>query len=873
MRWRRRSPDDFSSEVQAHLDLETERLIEEGASPAAARDAARRAFGNVTRARERFYEASRWIWIEQFAQDLRYAWRSLRQSPSFVATTVLTLAVGLGLVTVAFTVFNAYFLRPFAVRDPSSLHQIAWRAQDGAGQSFRWRDYIALRDRHDVFEAVTAESTRFVSSNGRPLAVALVSDNYFESLAPAVLLGRSIGQVDAGGTSGNPLVLSDQGWARLFSRDPHAIGREVDLNGQAFVVIGVLRPEFSGLGDSPRDAWVQLTTYAVSSKPELIGPEQPRSVEIVARLRSNVTAAQAQAALTTFMSEAVPAQPSGAPYRNVRAEVRPQSSPNPLSFQMLAVVSPIFAAFALVLITACANVSNVMLARAIARHREIAVRLSLGASRGRVVRQLLTEGLVIAALSGLAGLALASWALRGATTLFFSTLPTSAADILRLASLDIDRRVFLFALTVAAAATLMFALLPALQASRLPLTDALRGVRTGTRRGSRMRSALVVGQVAVSLILVILALTLSRNGAGMSAIDLGYATTGVMSVNVRGEEAGIVPRLAAVMSAEPRVGEVAVTSGNPLFVRERSVAAAADSSAGARPTRYTFVSPEYFSILRIPIQRGRTFAADEAATAARVAIVSTATAEAFWPAQDPIGKVIRIERPDGRPVDDLPGYTHATVVGTVPDVVSGLLIDGEDAGHIYLPADANSTQVEAVLLRGRADRGLDPQTLQELFKRVGPDPQAFEALTLDEMRALQLYPLRAASWVGTLLGVVALALSVSGLYGVLTYTLSQRTKEIGIRMALGATAGAVVRLVMGQSARLAGVGAAIGLVVAFAALKMLSAAIQLNEVSLLDVVAFGTGLGVVMAATALAAYHPARGAARVDPAQTLRADA
>ncbi len=873
MSWRRRSPDDFTSEVQAHLELETERLIEDGLSPADARDAARRAFGNVTAARERFYEASRWIWIEQFVQDLRYAWRSLRQSPSFVATTVLTLAVGLGLVTVAFTVFNAYFLRPFAVRDPSSLHQIAWRAQDGAGQSFRWRDYVTLRDRHDLFEAVTAESTRFVSSNGRPLAVALVSDNYFESLAPAVLLGRPIGRVDAGGTSGNPLVLSDQGWTRLFSRDPDVIGREVDLNGHAFVVIGVLRPEFTGLGDSPRDAWVQLTTYAVTSKPQLIGPEQPRSVEIVARLRPDVTPAQAQGALATFMSEAVPALPSGDPHRNVRAEVRPQSSPNPLSFEMVAVMSPIFAAFALVLVTACANVSNVMLARAIARHREIAVRLSLGASRGRVVRQLLTEGLVIAILSGLAGLALAAWALRGATTLFFSTLPTSAADILRLASLDIDRRVFFFSLVVAAAATLMFALLPALQASRLPLTDALRGQRTGTRRGSRLRSALVVGQVAMSLVLVILALTLSRNGAAMSAIDLGYASTGVMSVNVRGDEAGLVPRLAAVLSADPRVAEVAVTGGNPLFVRERSVAAAADSAAGARAIRYTFVSPEYFSILRIPIQRGRTFRADEGATAARVAIVSTATADAFWPGQNPIGRTIRIERPEGRPVDDLPGYTHATVIGTVADVVSGLLIDGPDGGHIYLPTDANGPHAEAIMLRGRADRSLDPQAMQDLFKQAGPDPQVFEALSLDEMRALQMYPLLAASWVGTLLGIVALALSVSGLYGVLTYTLSQRTKEIGIRMALGATAGAVARLVMGQSARLAGLGAAIGLAAAFAALKALSAAIQLKQVSLLDVVAFGAGLAVVTAASALAAYHPARGAARVDPAETLRAEA
>jgi predicted permease len=871
MFWRRRTDEDFSREVQAHLDLETDRLIGEGLSPADARDAARRSFGNVAATRERFYEASRWMWAEHFAHDLRYALRGLRHSPAFLATTVLTLAVGLGLVTVAFTVFNAYFLRPFAVRDPSSLHQVGWQSQDNGGRLFRWRDYEAIRERRDLFDSVVAENTRFVSSNGRPLAVALVSANYFESLGPAVLMGRAIGSADATGI-GNTAVLSHQGWTRLFSRDPEVIGRELDLNGHRFMIVGVLRPEFTSLGDSPRDAWVPLTTYAAVAKPDLVGLDQPRSVEIVGRLRPGITAAQAQGALTPLIQSTVDPKSGGQPEQNVRAEVFQQSSPNPLSLQMLAVMSPVFAAFALVLITACANVSNVMLARAIARHREIAVRLSLGASRGRIVRQLLTEGLVIAVLSGLAGLALAAWTLRAATTLFFRTLPTSAADILRLAPIDIDLRVFVFALVVAALATLMFALLPALQASRLPLTDALRGQRTGTLRGSRLRSALVAGQVTVSLVLVIVAVTLGRNGSAIGSTDLGYDTRGVLSINVRGAERAFVPKLAAVLATDPRVEQFAVTGSNPLFVRERSIAAAAEGAPGASASRYTFVSPEYFSILRIPILSGRGFRPDEANTAARVAIISTATATTFWPGESPIGKTIRIERPEGRPVEELPGYTQVTVVGTVRDVVSGMMIDGYDTRHIYLPADAESPHAMALLARGRSERALGPEALQDLFRKAGPDPQVFEALPLDEMRALQMYPLLAASSVGTLLGLVALALSVSGLYGVLTYTLTQRTKEIGIRMALGATAGAVMRLVMGQSARLAGIGAAIGLVVAFAVLKVLSSAVQLERVSLLDGVAFGAGLALVMAATALAAYHPARRATRVDPSQTLRSD-
>lgn len=873
--WRHRSQTDFSDEVEAHLDLETDRLVADGWSPDAARDAARRSFGNVAAVKERFYETSRWMWLEQLAQDLRYAWRGMRQSRAFVATTVLTLAVGLGLATVAFTVFNTYVLRPFAVRDPSSLHQMYWHSQDAGGRSFRWRDYEELRGRRDLFDAVIAEHSRFVSSNGRPLAAFLVSDNYFEALGVRFALGRPLTSRDAGRT-GNAVVLSHQAWTRLFGRDPAALGRALDLNGRPFVIVGILGPEFTGLDEFPRDVWVPLTLYAAAAAPELVGPHQPGQIEITVRLRPGVSAERAQSALTPVMARVVDRENRNDANAAIRAEVRRHSSPSPMSLDTLALLAPIFAAFALVLVTACANVSNVMLARAIARHREIAVRLSLGASRGRVVRQLLTEGLLIAVLAGAAGLALASGTLRAATAIFFSTLPPSAAAIFRVAPLAIDHRVFLFALCVAAGATLMFALVPALQASRMTLTDALHGQGGSARHGSTLGSALVVAQVAVSLVLVIAALTLARNGAAIGAIDLGLETRGVISVNVRGEEPGLVGRLATVLASEPRVAEFAATGGNPLFVRSRIIAAAPAETrvaASAVATRYTFVSPEYFSILRIPIVRGRGFRPDEGRSSARVTVVSTATASAFWPGDDPIGKTIRIERPDGRPVDELPGYSYVTIVGTAKDVVSGMMVDGRDPGHIYLPTSAADSHAVALLLRGRANRDLSPDILQQVFQRVGSDPQVFEALPLDEMRALQMYPLLAASWIGSLLGAVALALSISGLYGVLTYTLTQRTREIGIRMALGATAGAVVRLLIRQTARLAGLGVTIGLVVALGVMATLSAAIRLQHVSLLDIVAFGSGLLVVMAASALAVYHPARRATRIDPSETLRADA
>jgi ABC-type antimicrobial peptide transport system permease subunit len=264
-------------------------------------------------------------------------------------------------------------------------------------------------------------------------------------------------------------VLSYDAWTRLFDRAPGVLGRPFDLNGRPFTIVGVAGNGFNGLEDS-RDVWVPLTTYAALEVPALVGPSQPREIAITTRLADGVTAAQAESALSPLMGELFDGQ------ENVRVEVRSQSALNSLTYGDLMLLSPIFAAFVLVLVTACANVSNVMLARAIARHREIAVRLSIGASRSRIVRQLLTEGLLVSILAGMAGLAVAAWGLRAATTLLLGTLPPSVVGIVRLAPMTFDYRVFLFALIVATAATLLFALLPALQASRPRLTDALHGV-------------------------------------------------------------------------------------------------------------------------------------------------------------------------------------------------------------------------------------------------------------------------------------------------------------------------------------------------------------------------------------------------------------
>ncbi|HEY2433566.1 MAG TPA: ABC transporter permease [Vicinamibacterales bacterium] len=850
---RRRDDDDFAAEVQAHLDLEADRLIADGMRPAEAPAAAHRAFGSAVRAREDFHERGRSVGLEQFCQDVRYAWRTLRGSPAFLMTTVVTLAVGLSLLTVAFSVFNAYVLRPFAVADPYRLYRLAWRAPGAVGNAFPWRDYDELRARTDLFDAVIANEMRFVSSEFGPLVVSAVSDNYFPTLRPRLAAGRPLAAVDRG----QPVVLIRQQAAkRLFGGDREALGRTFTLDTTPVTVVGVVRDEFGGLDDFPYDLWRPAA------------PDGAGSTPVVVRLRAGVSPVQAALRLQEFATRLAPPDVPG---RDVRAVLVPSGTPNPLSVEIVALLSPVFAAFLLVLLAACVNVSNVMLARAVSRHREIAVRLSLGASRARIVRQLLTEGLLIAVLAGGAALVLAAWLVRAAVVILFSTLPPFVASLLRVAPTPLDWRVFVFAFGCALSTTLGFALVPALQASRRPLTDALRGQLTGRPSASRARHALVVVQVALSIMLVVTALVLARNFTALVRLDLGYSTKDVYSINVRGEQDRLVRPVAEALSIDPRIESIAVTSGNPLFVT-RSVPMGAGGAAALTPTMYTFVSPEFLPMLRVPILRGRAFTADEARRAARVALVSDSTARAFWPGHDPIGAALAIQRPAPPRTDGIDGYAQVTVVGVVPDMVSGIMMEGSDRAHIYLPAAAADPHVSALLIQPRDPAAFRPDMLRETFRRLRLDPDTFEVISLDEMRDTQVYPVRAASWVGALLGGIALLLSVSGLYGVLAYTLAQRRREIGIRMALGATAKAVVGLMLRQTARTAGTGVAIGLALAFAALAALASAVELRAVSILDPIAFAAAAVTVAAAAALAAYVPSRRAARVDPAETLRAE-
>ena len=835
--------------------------------------------------------------IDSFHRDIRYAARGLWRDRTFTLTTVSTLTVAIALVAVVFTIFNAYVLRPYAVRDPYSLYEVRWKSRPlgsaptrwaQSGRTFRWSDYQELQRHREVFDAVIAERNRSVMSDGTPLLAAFVSGNYFETLGGRVQLGRSLAGFDAQlPGAGSVIVLSDQAWTRVFDRDPTVIGRAVRLNGETLTVVGVMAEEFVGLNDTPPDLWVPATMHGAVIKQDLFGATEPRELAVIARLRHDKTPDQATAALAAVMP-VLTDRPASV------AELLPQATPAPLTLELIGVLSPVFAAFAVVLLAACANVSNVMLARATARRTEIAMRLSLGASRGRVVAQLLTEGLLIAAMAGVVALGLASLVIRTGLQIFFLTLPPSAASVARVVPLDFDYRVFAFTLVTSGLTTIMFALVPALQATRGTLTGALRGETAGLR-ASTLRNVLVVGQVTASLVLIVLATTLVRNAVALKRTDVGFDTSALFSIRQRAAGAGLITRAHDALAGDGRFSAIALTSRNPLFGEQprtfiRTTPGSASPSSGGPERRrdgvattYMHVSPEYFAALGVTIVQGRGFDAGEARAESHVAVVSASAAQALWPGGNALGQTFRMWLPPEVPADAITRSDlfstkdieeksfDVVVIGVAADIANEMVYQGRRVPHLYMPTARAGSQARSLLVRGRSAADVR-DAVQAVLRDVDANPLAFEALPLEEAIALQMYPLTVASWIGMLLSAVALALSVSGLYGVMTYGISHRMKEIGIRMALGASSRAIVRLVLSQSGRLVAIGVAIGATLSFSALALLRAVVEMKNVSILDPGAFMAAMAILLLAGAAAAYLPSRRATRIEPWKVLRGE-
>lgn len=827
------------------------------------------AFGSVAMALEDSRAVWRFSWLESVLQDIRYAVRGFRKSPGFALAVVGTIGAALGLNTTMFTVFNAYVLRPFAVQNPWALYGFSWYGKNGQGHRFTWAQYQDLAARKSPFSDVIAAENLQADVEGRSLFGQLVSGNYFTMLGAGVAEGRPLLPRDASAPgSGTVMVVSYDAWQNKFGADPSLVGKTLHLRGHAFEVVGIASPAFAGLEGFPGGFWIPLTMDgAVQDGRDLLAFPQPERLKLIGRLREGMLPETAKAALMAWsgLGGNLPRE-----QRPVGVVIQSSATTVPLTRDTILTFIPLFTAFGLVLLIACANVSNMMLARALSRQREIGIRVSLGAGRARLVRQLLTESVLLAAPAAVLGLAISQLTIEVARRVVFATVPAAFGRLLMLPALTPDWRVFGFILLASVVATLMFGMVPAVQTTRSRLVEANRGDFSSNYRPARLRNVLLATQVAVCSLLLIMTAIVLRSQGRVTARTIGLDLNGVWDVNMAGKyQAKATERLAAM----PGVEAIAEAWHAPLYGSDRRVALVPSGSHVAVRTGYNLVSAGYFAVFRISILRGRAFTDVESDAGTPVAVVSESAAHRLWPGREAIGQTVSIPRVDHKDpsFDRVPDYTEARVIGVARDVLSGYLatsVDREGA-MVYFPTNAQAANNDSILVRMS---GNPYQTRQRVVAALdGIAPSIYDQLNpMDDVLAMQVYPFQVVFWVAAFLGGLALVMTVSGIYGVMSYLVNQRTKEIGIRVALGAAAGDVVRMIVRQSARLALIGVGVGVTLALAIAPVF--AHQIEAIHPYDAMAYGGAVLVVMTAAVAAAFAPSRQAVRVDPMTALRCD-
>ncbi len=854
---------ELDEELRYHLDREIERNVAAGVPPAEARLLSARAFGNVTYLKEEVRDSWGVGWFDALRQDIRFALRGFRRSPAFVATVVLTIALALGLNTSAFTIFDAYVLRPLAVRDAGSLYEVSVRDHRGRGARLSWQRYQVLRAL-----PITAEgfAYAFVSArfNEHPMFGSVVSGDALRVLGATPELGRLLLDEDAAPPSGEPvMVLSYRAWQSTFGADSSIIGQTVVVHGLPVTVVGVTAKRFTGIGAVPPDFWAPLTLLSrLAGTDDPFGSRESAVLRAVLRLKPGVTERRAQAALAVWAAGATINLPDT--LRWTRADLVSVATALPLTAETISIFAPAAVAFGLVLLIACANIANVMLARGIARQREIGIRLALGAAQSRLVRQLLTESTALAIAAAALGFVISRLTIDIGVRVMFASAPAAFVPHMRVAPLAPDLRVFGFLFVVSLASALAFGLFPALQATRLNLVQASRGDFDAGLRLGHLRGALVVAQIGVCSLLLIVTGILLRGARSTQRQEVGMRTHDVVALRLDARAPASVLRR---LRSEPMVCDVGVSTQSPLDGVYPSLGVRAEDDRRIEMAAYDFVDAGYFRVLGIPLLRGRLFTADEERDGAPVAIISEAAARHLWPGRDPVGQVLQLGA-DPPQRSRLASLRTARVIGVSRNAVSGWMGTGLERPVIYYPTGAESAGI-TIIARVTGDGSQARERLDHDIAAI--DPGAVDDIhTLDDFLAIQRWPFRLLSWVSSAIGAIALALTIIGIYGVLSHLVAQRTREIGIRLALGATVSLVVGQVLRQSLRYAAIGIASGAVLALAVSRLLRSFIEV--VDTFDAAGYAFGVLVVFTASAVAAWAPAQRAARVNPCSALRQD-
>ncbi len=863
---RRKLADEIDEEVRFHLEMEAQENRERGMPPDEAHYAALRRFGNVTQAQERSREMWGWSWLEALLQDVRYGLRQLRRNPGFTAVGILTLALGIGANTAMFSVIDAVLLQPLPYVHPSQLVSVRQPLSHAPDAKVSYPNFFDWRSQNHVFSSISAyrESDITLTGLGQPVDLpgAIVTWDTFRLLGTKPALGRGfLPQEEQAGS--HEVVLSHRLWQSRFASNPRIIGAPIALNGKSYTIAGVMPSGFQfPIGAETVELWT-----TIESKSPMATDRRAHIFNVIARLKPGATLSQAEADMGVISRRLAKEYPNtDGDFKGVIVEPELRHVVGSIQLALLILLG----AVGFVLLIACANVASLLLSRGAARNKEIAIRSALGAGRHRVVRQMLTESFLLSFLGTGLGLLVAALGTEVLLRLTPVTIP-------RASQVGVNGDVLLFAIALALVTAMIFGAAPALQLSKPGRVEALKeGGRSSSEaaRHRRLRNGLVIGETAAAFSLLAGAALLIASYLALQKTDPGFNPHQLLTFTVQlpagpgHSRSEMVPFYTRLLARLRQTSGVRSASGVvPLpetdhwslgfEIEGHPVASAMQPIAG-----FVMAGPGYFHTMGIPILRGREFTEADNAKAPLVTVVSQAFARRYFPNQDPVGKRIQ---PDASPTGTPPWRQIVGVVGDVKD--RGLAGTAEPV--YYVPYDQLPLSSTLTLI-ARA-KG-NPQGLVSLVRSemasVAPNMPLYNIETMEQYLASSSAQARFNTVLLGIFAGLALLLAAVGLYGVVSYSVSQRTQEIGIRMALGAEKRDVLRMVVGQGLKLALIGVAMGIFGALALTRLLTS--MLYGVKPTDPLTFIAVSLVLIAVALLACYIPARRAAKVDPMVALR---
>jgi putative ABC transport system permease protein len=858
----------LEEEFRFHLDQLVEENIAAGMKEVEARESALRTIGGISQFEEECRDMRRTNYIDETLLDFRYAGRSLLRNKGFSILAGLIMALGIGANTAVFSLVNQILLHPPGVSEPQRIlalrthyKKLNLDVSSASGPAF-----ADARANRQLFEHVGASrSVNFnYTAQGNPVRLpgAAASAEWFDVFGAKPTLGRVFVAGEDMPNANRVVVLSYDAWVRLYGADPHVLGRTMELNQTPHQIIGVMARGFH----QPRaaDLWVPLALSARALSPQTWLNE---NLTVMARTQPTMSFAQANAWLKLASQRVLAIAPANVRSLVVNNQWGMDASRlvDASAGETKAPILILLSAVSLVLLIACANIAGLMLAKTASRSQELSVRAALGAGRGRLLRHIFAESLLLAVAGGAAGLFIGQRSMQ----MLLRLAPESAG-----AGLEphLDFFVLLFAIIATLGAGLLFGLAPAWQSCRVDPYDAVKsGGRTGSAARQRLRSGLVVAETALALVLLVMAGLLLRSFARLEAVNPGFEPHGVMTASYLLPPGYRSPEKQAAFARnlmehlERANGVIAASLGVPIpFDNDyeggafRIEGRNAPSSEALPQAERRWVTPEYFRTLGIRLEKGRLFGDFDRPEAAQVAVIDNKLARQYWPDEDPLGKRIQPTSGEG----------PYTIVGIVNHIMQADLAGDQGRGVFYVSLYQRPMPLGSILVKTPRDPAAAASIIRDAVRTVDPTLPLFQVKTMDSLLAGSLAPRRFAMRLMSLFAVAALFLAALGLYGVLSYAVTQRTQEIGIRVALGAERATVMKLIVGQGLRLAGIGVAIGIGVAMALARLIES--QLFEVPAIDPLTIATMTFILMGAAILASWLPARRAVRTDPIVALR---